>query len=88
MKLEDENFEEEFMKWLRDKTEEGIVESLKKYTINNEEYSYEIANDNNLTEEYCFIEVDMEEEQMQIKMKKEEKKTIEIDENIELEVAA
>ena len=38
-KIEDENFEKEFMKWLNSKTEKELVETLKKYSINNEEYS-------------------------------------------------
>ena len=38
-KIEDEDFEKEFTKWLNSKTEKEIVESLKKYSIDNEECS-------------------------------------------------
>ena len=33
MKFGDENFKEEFMRWLNSKTEEELVESFKKYAI-------------------------------------------------------
>jgi len=36
MKFEDKNFEKEFMNWLSSKTEEDLVETFKKYSINNE----------------------------------------------------
>lgn len=89
MKFEDENFKEEFMKWLNSKTEEELVESFKKYAINIKEYSYEISNEDNLAEEDYFTEINIEKEQAQIKVKKENKKDIiEMEEIIELEAAA
>ena len=33
MKFEDENFEEEFEKWLKSKTKEELIEAMKKYTV-------------------------------------------------------
>jgi len=42
MKLEDKNFEEEFMKWLNSKSETELVESLSKYK--REENKYETRN--------------------------------------------
>lgn len=32
MKFEDENFEEEFINWLNNKSEENLVKDLKKYS--------------------------------------------------------
>lgn len=37
MKFEDENFEEEFLKWLDNITEEELVKSLKESKLNEEE---------------------------------------------------
>lgn len=89
MKFEDNNFEEEFMNWLNSKTEEEIIETLKKYTINIEEYSYEVSNKDNLAEEYYFTEIDIEKVQTQIELNKEiNKDTIEVEEIVELEAAA
>lgn len=45
MKFEDENFKEEFMKWLNNKTEEGLVKPFKKYAINIKECSHKISAD-------------------------------------------
>lgn len=36
MKFEDKNFKEEFIKWLKSKTQDEIIESLKKYSIKGE----------------------------------------------------
>lgn len=33
LKIEDENFEEEFLDWLNSKTKEELIESMKKYTV-------------------------------------------------------
>ncbi len=89
MKFGDENFKEEFMRWLNSKTEEELVESFKKYAININEYSYEISNEDNLADEDYFTEIDIEKGQTQIKVKNEKNKDIvEIEEIVELGVAA
>lgn len=89
MKFGDENFKEEFMRWLNSKTEEELVESLKKYAININEYSYEISNEDSLADEDYFTEIDIEKGQTQIKVKNEKNKDIvEIEEIVELGAAA
>ncbi len=67
MRFEDENFEEEFLKWLDSKTEEEIIESLKKYAID-EQYAYRIVVDKNLDNEnpLDFIEVEVADDEAQI----------------------
>ena len=67
MRFEDENFDEEFLKWLDSKTEEEIIESLKKYAID-EQYAYRIVVDKNLDNEnpLDFIEVEVADDEAQI----------------------
>ena len=43
MKLEDKNFEEEFVKWLNNKTEKELVEGLEKYKLERGKKMREIA---------------------------------------------
>ena len=60
MRIEDENFEEEFLKWLNTKTQDEIIEGLKKYAIN-EQYSYSFDVNDNLNNEDSldYIEVEV-----------------------------
>lgn len=44
MKLEDENFEEEFLNWLNSKSKEELINSLEKYAIRNEKCIYRTNN--------------------------------------------
>ena len=64
MKFSDNNFEEQFMNWLNSKTVKELVESLKKYSIQSDMYSYEISNkifveEYNFAEEYNYSEINI-----------------------------
>ena len=96
MRFEDENFEEEFLKWLDTKTQDEIIEDLKKY-IDNEQYSYSFLTAEDFNDEnsinYNEIEID---DKAQIELgeiylienKKNVQKKVEINKFLELGDAA
>lgn len=64
MRFEDENFEEEFLKWLETKKQDEIIEDLKKYIDINQQYSYSFSTIENFNDEnsinYSEVEIDDE----------------------------
>lgn len=96
MRFEDENFEEEFLKWLDSKTQNEIVEGLKKYAVS-EQYSYSTIVDEDLNNENVldYIEVEIDDEAqidsnktyLKVNYKKKHR-NLDMDKYIELEDAA
>ena len=97
MRFEDENFEEEFLKWLETKKQDEIIEDLKKYIDINQQYSYSFSTIENFNDEnlinYSEVEID-DEAQIEmgeiylIKNKNNEQKKVEINRLLELGDAA
>ena len=97
MRFEDENFEEEFLKWLETKKQDEIIEDLKKYIDINQQYSYSFSTIENFNDEnsinYSEVEID-DEAQIEmgeiylIKNKNNEQKKEEINRLLELGDAA
>ena len=97
MRFEDENFEEEFLKWLETKKQDEIIEDLKKYIDINQQYSYSFSTIENFNVEnsinYSEVEND-DEAQIEmgeiylIKNKNNEQKKVEINRLLELGDAA
>ena len=93
MRFEDENFEEEFLKWLETKKQDEIIEDLKKYIDINQQYSYSFSTIENFNDEnsinYSKVEID-DEAQIEmgeiylIKNKNNEQKKVEINRLLEL----
>lgn len=101
MRFEDDNFEEEFLKWLDTKTENDIIEGLKKYAINDEQYSYNSLANSDLGNENTLDYIEAEKDsQIQIdenkihlkgntnKKKNKKQRNIEVSEILELGDAA
>ena len=97
MRFEDENFEEEFLKWLETKKQDEIIEDLKKYIDINQQYSYSFSTIENFNDEnsinYSEVEIDNEAqiemgEIYLIKNKNNEQKKVEINRLLELGDAA
>ena len=97
MRFEDENFEEEFLKWLETKKQDEIIEDLKKYIDINQQYSYSFSTIENFNDEnsinYSEVEID-DEAQIEmgeiylIKNKNNEQKKVDINRLLELGDAA
>ena len=95
MRFEDDNFEEEFLRWLNTKTQEEIIEGLKKYIVEEQyEYSFFVDENLNIESPLDYIEVEIDDKQKygnKTYLKENSKKkhqNVDINKIIELEDAA